>query len=259
VKERKQAALVQFDLAERLRAALMRKPESRRTRTEYEKAMEAYRKVYHTAPNSIRADVSILTVAELLDEQGRVLHDAKSYGDAIGQLVFLRREYPGSKYRVAALFTIGEIYRDDLRDPVQAKATFEDYLKHYPNSSLAGDAREVLAEMASAETRDPFKKKSPRPARDVTVKAVWLNCRRHAAKPPPNLRKQRAHRPTVTPAYPARPATRVLGKKRRRRRPLSLRPRPRTTSIPMPPPSRRSPWIRPLTRSRLSNRDESRT
>jgi N-acetylmuramoyl-L-alanine amidase len=179
VKERKQAALVQFEAAERLRVKLAHNAESRRTREDYEKVLDAYRKVYHTAPNSIKADTSILIVAQLLDEEGRVLHDPKSYSDAIGQLVFLRREYPGSKYRIAALFTIGEIYRDDLKDPVQAKATFEDYLKHYPSSSLAPEARDALAEIAQAEGRDPFKKKAARPTRDVTSKAAW------AELPPP--------------------------------------------------------------------------
>ncbi|HLW52472.1 MAG TPA: N-acetylmuramoyl-L-alanine amidase [Candidatus Angelobacter sp.] len=179
VKEKKQAALAQFDAAEKLHSALEGKAEPRRTRADYEKVLEAYRKVYHTAPNSVKADTSIVTVAELLDEQGRVLHDPKSYSDSIGQLVFLRREYPGSKYRVAALFTIGEIYRDDLRDPVQAKATFEDYLKHYPRSSLASEARKALAEMTEATGRDSFKKKPARTKEDDAIKAVW------AEMPPP--------------------------------------------------------------------------
>src|SRR5215813_3761778 len=174
VKEKKQAALAQYDSAEKLRSLLTHKAEARRTRADYDRVMEAYRKVYHTAPNSIRADVSILTVAELLDEEGRIFHDEKSYSDAIGQLVFLRREYPGSKYRVPALFTIGEIYRDDLRDQAQAKATFEDYIKHYPNSSLAPDARAILAEIIESEKRDPFKKKSARAIPEVTAKAAWV-------------------------------------------------------------------------------------
>jgi N-acetylmuramoyl-L-alanine amidase len=176
VKQKKQAALVQFENAEKMRAALERKPESRRSRDDYEQILDAYRSVYHTAPNSSKADTSIVIVAELLDEQGRVLRDLKSYGDSIGQLVFLRREYPGSKYRVAALFTIGEIYRDDLRDRVQAKATFEDYLKHYPNSGLAPDARAALAELADGEKSDPFEKRSARAKIEpVQAKAVWAD------------------------------------------------------------------------------------
>src|SRR5215831_1215521 len=160
VKQKKQAARTQFETAERWREALDGKPEARRTRGDYLKVMDAYRKVYYTAPTSNKADAAVLAVAELLDDQGRVLNDPKSCKDAIGQLVFLRREYPGSKYRVEALFTIGEIFRDDLNDNAQAKVTFEDYLKHYPNSRLAPLAKKALGEIASAESASPFKKKS---------------------------------------------------------------------------------------------------
>ncbi len=177
VQQKKQAARSQFEAAKRLRESLKAKPESQRTRRDYQKVMEAYRKVYYTAPNSIKADTAVLAVAELLDDQGRVLKDAKSYSDAIGQLVFLRREYPGSKYRVEALFTIAEIYRDDLKDAAQAKATFEDYLKHYPNSRLAPEARQALVEIGDAGAGgNPFKKRSTKAKaqpREVKPKAAW--------------------------------------------------------------------------------------
>jgi N-acetylmuramoyl-L-alanine amidase len=160
VQQKKQAARLQFETAERLREALNGKRESLRTRRDYQKVIDAYRKVYYIAPNSIKADTAVLAVAELLDDQGRVLKDPKSYHDAIGQLVFLRREYPGSKYRAEALFTIGQIYRDDLHDSAQAKATFEDFLKHYPGSRLASDAKQEIAEIGDAEAGgNPFKKK----------------------------------------------------------------------------------------------------
>src|SRR5215831_15715048 len=110
VKQKKQAARTQFETAERLREALNGKPESKRVRNDYQKVIDAYRKVYYTAPNSNKADAAVLAVAELLDEQGRVLNDKKSYKDAIGQLEFLRREYPGSTHRVEVLFTIEDIY-----------------------------------------------------------------------------------------------------------------------------------------------------
>jgi N-acetylmuramoyl-L-alanine amidase len=179
VTQHKQAARAQFELAERLREALAGKPESRRTHRDYQTVMDAYRTVYHTAPKSIKADTAVLAVAELLDDRGRVLNDTKSYHDAIGQLVFLRRQYPGSKYRVDALFTIGEIYRDDLNDNAQAKATFEDYLKHYPNSRLATQARQALVEIGDAEVGgNPLKKRSAKvkvQPREVKPKAAWAD------------------------------------------------------------------------------------
>src|SRR5215472_15075370 len=166
VKQKKQSAAVQFQLAERLRESLNGKPESQRTRRDYDRVLEAYRKVYHTAPTSNKADAAVLAVAELLDEQGRVLNDPKSFKDAIGQLEFLRREYPGSKYRGEALFTIAQIYRDDLDDSVQAKAIFQDYLKHYPNSKMAGRAQQEIDDIdAQARKEQNSKNKSSADAR----------------------------------------------------------------------------------------------
>jgi N-acetylmuramoyl-L-alanine amidase len=163
VKQKKQAARAQFDMAEHMREVLESKPESQRTRHDYQNVIEAYRKVYYTAPSSVKADTSVLAVAELLDDQGRILKDPKSFQDAIGQYIFLRREYPGSKYRAESLFAIGEIYRDDLDDSKQAKATFEDFLKHYPANSHAQEARKAIAEIDNpAAANDPFKAKVAR-------------------------------------------------------------------------------------------------
>ncbi|HEY4678987.1 MAG TPA: N-acetylmuramoyl-L-alanine amidase, partial [Candidatus Angelobacter sp.] len=108
-------------------------------------------------------------------DQGRLLNDPKSFKDAIGQLVFLRREYPGSKYRAEALFTIGEIYRDDLDDAKQAKATFEDFVKRYPGNSRAQEARKAIAEIDNPSVaKSPFQAKAPRqrPGRQKTLRAA---------------------------------------------------------------------------------------
>jgi N-acetylmuramoyl-L-alanine amidase len=183
VKQKKQAARAQFDAAESLRDALDAKPESQRTRRDYQSVIDAYRKVYYTAPNSIKADESVLAVAELLEEQGLVLNDSKSLKDAVGQYVFLRREYPGSKYRAEALYTIGEIYRDDLNDKVQAKATFEDFLKHYPGNSHAEEARKALAEIDNpSAANNPFKAKSAK--REHAARPKVLRATEDAPKPP---------------------------------------------------------------------------
>lgn len=169
VQQKKKAARAQFDVAERMRDALENKAEASRTREDYEKILDAYRKVYHTAPTSAKADASVFTVAELLEEQGRVLNDPKSFKDAIGQYVFLRREYPGSKYRAQALLAIAEVYRDDLDDKVQAKAGFEDFLKHYPGNSHAEEARKAIAEIDNpSATNNPFKARPSRERRSTT-------------------------------------------------------------------------------------------
>ncbi|HET9183805.1 MAG TPA: N-acetylmuramoyl-L-alanine amidase [Candidatus Angelobacter sp.] len=162
VKQKKLAAKAQLVVADRMRDSLLSTPESNRDRDDYFKVMEAYRKVYYTAPSWVHADDAVLAVAQLLDDQGRVFNDAKSYKDAIGQLVFLRREYPGSRHRVEALYTIAQIYRDDLKDAGGAKDTFQNFVKQYPHSHLAPQAREAMVDIGNAEADDPFAPKSGR-------------------------------------------------------------------------------------------------
>jgi len=182
VKQKKQAARAQFEVAENLRDSLDAKAEAQRTHHDYQNVIDAYRKVYYTALSSVKADSSVLAVAELLEEQGRILNDHKNFKDAIGQLVFLRREYPGSKYRAQALFTIGEIYRDDLDDGKQAKSTFEDFLKRYPANSHAPEVRRAIAEIDNpSAARSPFKAKATR--RERPAKRV-LRAADDSARPP---------------------------------------------------------------------------
>jgi N-acetylmuramoyl-L-alanine amidase len=145
---RKQQARTQFETAERMREALNGRPASERTRRDYQKVADAYRKVYYVSPASSKADESIVAVAEILAEMGRQFTPGdKDLHSAIGQYQFLRREYPGSKYRVEALFTIGQIYQEDLGDEAAARAIFEGFLKHYPHAQLAPQAKEALAEL----------------------------------------------------------------------------------------------------------------
>jgi len=158
---RKQAARTQFETAERMREALNGRPAEERTRRDYQKVADAYRKVYYVSPASIKADASVVAVAEILAEMGRQFQPGdKDLHAAIGQYEFLRREYPGSKYRVEALFTIGQIYKEDLGDEAAARTMFEQFLKRYPHNQLTPKAQEALAEL-----------NQPKPKRNVEAAA----------------------------------------------------------------------------------------
>ncbi len=157
----------QFATAQKMREALNGTPEDERSKREYQRVMDAYRRVYYMAPTSIRADASVVAVAELLAQVGRQFDDEKSLRSAIGQYEFLRREYPGSKFRIDALFTIGQIYREDLGDREQARATFEEFLKHYPKSHLASDARDAIKEMDAEVAAEKKGKKPAEAAREA--------------------------------------------------------------------------------------------
>jgi N-acetylmuramoyl-L-alanine amidase len=140
----------QFAKAERMREALNGRPVGERTRREYQRVIDAYHRVYFGCPTSTKADSSVVATAELMVEMGRQFDDNKILRDAVEQYRFLRKEYPGSKYRFDALFTIAEIYKDDLEDPEEAQATFENFLQRYPRNHLADEARTQLQELDDA-------------------------------------------------------------------------------------------------------------
>src|ERR1700680_3965693 len=153
----------QFSKAERMREALNGRPVGERTRREYQRVIDSYRRVYFGSPASSKADPSVVATAELMIEMGRRFDDNKILRGAVDQYRFLRREYPGSKYRFDALFTIGEIYKDDLNDPEEARTIFEDFLHRYPRNRLADDARAAMKEIdADADAMERTAQKAAR-------------------------------------------------------------------------------------------------
>ena len=150
-----------FATAERLREALNGRPATERTRHDYQRVINCYRSVYLGAPTSTKADPSVVAVAEMQVEMGRRFDDNAILSKAITQYKFLRREYPGSKYRFDGLFTIGEIYKDDLDQPEAARATFREFLRRYPHNRLADEAKQAIAELdqdAASQKAAPFDK-----------------------------------------------------------------------------------------------------
>jgi N-acetylmuramoyl-L-alanine amidase len=164
--QNKQLAREQFQRAEQLREALNARPLQERSRRDYQQLTEAYRRVYYLSPTSTKADAAVVAVAELLAEAGRRFDEPKTLQAAIGQYEFLRREYPGSRYRVDALFTIAQIYKSDLNDTAQAKQAYQEFLKRYPQSRLAEKAKTALAELAKPP-QSPEKKKKELQVREA--------------------------------------------------------------------------------------------
>jgi len=134
----------QFAAASRLQESLEGRPVEQRTRHDYERVINAYRTIYMRAPISPKAEPSVVASAQLMEEMGQRFRDPDILRSAIKQYEFLRREYPGSKFRFDALFRIGEIYKDDLHDRAAGNATFEEFLRRYPRNQFAQAARSAL-------------------------------------------------------------------------------------------------------------------
>ncbi len=152
-----------FTRAERMREALNGRPVAQRTRKDYQRVIDSYRRVYFGAPSSSKADPSVVAVAELKVEMGRRFDDRRVFQSAVKEYEFLRKEYPGSRYRFDALFTIGEIYKDDLEDPEEALVIFQEFLHRYPRNRLADQAKTAIAELKQ-DHGEPYKSAAQREA-----------------------------------------------------------------------------------------------
>lgn len=158
----------QFSAAQHLHESLEQRPAEERSRHDYQRVLDAYRRVYMSAPSCAKADPSVVAVGQLLEEMGRRFNDDELLRSAIHQYEFLRRQYPGSKARFDALFRIGEIYREDLHDKTRADATFTELVRRYPRNPLAAEARKMMAEPAGqAEIKPNKSAKTPEPANDA--------------------------------------------------------------------------------------------
>ena len=144
-------AETQFTRAEAQRQRMEGRAEQARTRREYESVIASYRRIYFEAPNSTKAHASVFAVAELTAEMGRHFKDDSALFAAVREYKFLRREYPGSGYRIEALLAIGEIYKNDLGDSSDARGAFEELLRRYPHSKLAEEARAELTAVQKAQ------------------------------------------------------------------------------------------------------------
>jgi N-acetylmuramoyl-L-alanine amidase len=161
-----------YEHAERLREALKTIPEQTRTRYDYNRVLNAFRSIYHTDPTASKADASVLAVASLLADEGRVFSDESLLKTAVAQYEYLRTKYPSSSYRFTALLSEGEIYRHDLSDRDNAKERFQQFLSVYPDNPLAEQARiqlnDILAEEQPRSEKKAARAASRQPAPAMT-------------------------------------------------------------------------------------------
>jgi N-acetylmuramoyl-L-alanine amidase len=152
--DRKMDAREQFERAVRMRTTLEGTPQKERSFVDYRATVAAYHKVYLISAQAEEVTPSLIAEAELYEEMGR-LFDPKYFQSAIDSYNFLLKQYPGSRFREQALYSIGLVQKDGLHQPEVAEATLKDYIKRFPKSDLASDARVALKDIA--DTREKAK------------------------------------------------------------------------------------------------------
>ena len=124
--------------------------EKDRSRSDYVQTIAAFHKVYLITPDAENATSALIAEAELYAEMGR-LYDPAYYKSAVAMYSFLMKQYPGSRYRGEALISIAKIQKNDLIEPHEAEATYKQYLKLFPRSDRADEARAALKEISDFE------------------------------------------------------------------------------------------------------------
>jgi N-acetylmuramoyl-L-alanine amidase len=192
---RRQQANAAFDKAQQMRTALEARPEVKRHKGDYKKVIDAFNEVARLNPTSGKTPVALAAVADIYCEMGRQFSSDSYFLEAIKTYRFLIEQYPQNHISRDAFFTIGEVYRNDLEDPGEARKTFEDFTAKYPKSDKASAARDILKQLdqqttEKTEARAPV----PAPAAVPTVEQV-------AEEKSSGLRQVTAVRRWVGPNY----------------------------------------------------------
>jgi N-acetylmuramoyl-L-alanine amidase len=148
--DKKSDAREQFARAVKMRTMLEGYLEKDRSRSDYVQTIAAFHKVYLITPDADNATSALVAEAELYTEMGR-LYDPSYFKSAIAVYSFLMKQYPGSRYRGEAMFSIAKIQNDNLGKPQEAEATYKEYLKLFPHSDRADEARAALKEITNPE------------------------------------------------------------------------------------------------------------
>lgn len=148
--DKKSDAREQFERAVKMRTMLEGYLEKDRSRSDYVQTVAAFHKVYLITPDADDATSALIAEAELYTEMGR-LYDPAYFKSAIAMYSFLMKQYPGSRYRGEGLLSVAKIQQDDLKKPEDAEATYKEYLKLFPHSDHADEARAALTEISDAK------------------------------------------------------------------------------------------------------------
>lgn len=150
--DQKSEAREQFERAVRMRTMLEGYLPRDRALSDYQQTIAAYHKVYLISWQAAEVPSSLIAEAELYREMGHQF-DPKYFQSAIDTYNLLLKEYPGTRYRGEAEFVIAQIQKDDQNQPGVAEATFKDFLKRYPKSDRAADARAALKQITDSREK----------------------------------------------------------------------------------------------------------
>ncbi len=169
-----QQHLSPYERAQQQHAALEARPESQRTRASYERVIDAYRAVSYYDPSSPRADTSVLAIAQLLLEEGRLFSNEKLLQDAISRYESLHLNHPSGHYRYASQIVEGErqarVALNELRHRAEVRPPSSAHAQHDTVAVAAVESRPpaTQANVSVAPTRAPPAVTQPAPPTQIS-------------------------------------------------------------------------------------------
>jgi N-acetylmuramoyl-L-alanine amidase len=168
-----QQRLSPYERAQQARWALEARPETQRTRAAYERVIDAYRAVSSYDPASPRADASVLGIAQLLTEEGRLFSDEKLLQDAIARYESLHLEHPSGGYRFAGQIVEGEkqarIELNELRRRAELQPASSAHTQHAAPESHSQAGQSATPSRPPPPVTQPVTQPSPPPTQVSAV------------------------------------------------------------------------------------------
>jgi N-acetylmuramoyl-L-alanine amidase len=164
---RRQRAIAAFEKAQQMRDALEAQPESKRRKEDYKRVIDAYYSVYLLNPAYSKTPVALTAIAELYREMGREFSSDAYFLESIKSYRYLIKEYPYNRFSLEAQFTLGEVYRQDLEDPGEARRAFQDFIAAHPRSEKTGEARDILKQLDQQAAKRARAQAPPPPVEKV--------------------------------------------------------------------------------------------
>ncbi|MGH9785018.1 MAG: AMIN domain-containing protein, partial [Terriglobia bacterium] len=192
--EKRRLAEAHYHQALEVRKAFDEMPFEDRVARDYQKVIQAFRRVYWTTPAYANNTLSLLAVGELYEEMGRRWENRKAFESSIEAYEFLAREYPRSQFRATARLAIARIYREGLQRPEEALKRFEQFATDFPRHSQAETVRAAISELRETVAAGTKKAEEPQAAASSEPAAP-------PAATPGNLALVSGVRHWVTPDY----------------------------------------------------------
>lgn len=154
--DKRRLAEAYYHQALEIRKAFDAIPFEERVAQDYQKVIQAFRRVYFTTPAYGNNTLSLMAIGELYEEMGKRWEHEKSFESAMQAYEFLVREYPRSQFRAAARLAVARIYREGLKQPEEALKRLEQFVADYPRNDTNASVRPQVEEArrAIAELRN---------------------------------------------------------------------------------------------------------